>query len=250
MSAEIHRPQKAYPFPLPAFGVLAAVLLCLAAAPPAQAQLPACQPYICYVDLGPSPSFICPNSAVYPPAGRRSDPIVTTADNPGCDVSFWKAAVVQVDVPPECSGVTVWVEYAGTPEGWTVNIGDSDTNNGFGGDGGSLPSGQNAEVQILNQVLSAYSAADDPTGVDTIASHQLALRDGAVKFVVKDQFVSWGQPYSALSTPQLDQLFFLPTDGTGNRTIYVGLNRVISPVNGPSGFRNGCGARHAILFVQ
>ena len=223
-----------------------AVLLSLAAAP-AGAQ---CVPYICYVDLGPSPAFICPNSAVYPPAGRRSDPIVITQDNPGCDVNFWKAAVVQVNVPPECSGVTVWVEYAGTPIGWSVDIGDSDTNNGFGGDAGSLPLGQNAEVQILNETLGVYTAADNPGGVDTIASQHLALRDGALKFVVKDQFVSWGNPYSALSTPQLDQLFFLPTGGTGNRTLYVGLNRVISPVNGQNLSRNGCGARHAILFVQ
>lgn len=225
-----------------------AVLSCLVAAP-AGAQ---CQPFICYVDLGPSPAFICPNSAVYPPAGRRLDPIVITPDNPGCDVNFWKAAVVQVDVPAECTGVLALVEYSGVPVGWTVNIGDSDTNNGFGGDAASQPTGQNAEVQVLNQTLSAYSAADNPAGVDTIASQHLALRDGALKFVVEDQFVSWGQPFSNLASPQLEQLFFLPATppAGGNRTIYIGLNRVISPVNAQNLSRNGCGARHAILWVK
>lgn len=230
--------------------VLTAALLCAAVAAPAQAQT--CQPFICYVDLGPSPAFICPNSAVYPPAGRRLDPIVITPDNPGCDVNFWKAAVVQVDVPAGCTGVMALVEYSGDPKGWTVNIGDSVTNNGFGGDAGSLPLGQNAEVQVLNETLSAYSAADNPAGVDTIASQHLALRDGALKFVVDDQFVSWGQPYSSLATPQLQQLFFLPATppAGGNRTIYVGLNRVISPANAQNLSRNGCGARHAILWVK
>lgn len=231
----------------PALGALVTVLLCLAAAMPAGAQT--CQPYICYVDLGPSPSFICPNSAVYPPAGRRSDPIVITQHNPGCDTNFWKAAVVQVNVPPECSGVTVWVEYAGVPEGFTVNIGDSETNDGFAGDAGSLPIGQNAELQVLHEDLTVYSNATAPP-VDTLAVQHLALQDGALKFVVKDQSVSWGNPYSVLATPSLNKLFYLPSDGSGNRTIYVGLNRVISPVNGPNGFRNGCGARHAIMFVQ
>lgn len=249
MLERTHRPQNLSTNPVRLLGALATVLLCLIAAAPAGAQPPACQPYICYVDLGPNPAFICPNSAVYPPAGRRSDPIVITQHNPGCDVNFWKAAVVQVNVPPECSGVTVWVEYAGDPVGFTVNIGDSETNDGFAGDAGSLPIGQNAEVQILNENLTLYSAASAPP-VDTLATQHLALRDGSVKFVVKDQYLSWGQPYSLFATPSLQKLFFLPTGGSGNRTVYVGLNRVISPVNGQNTFRNGCGARHALMFIQ
>lgn len=230
-----------------ALGVLVALLLGLSGMAPLQAQ--GCVPFICYVDLGPSPAFICPNSAVYPPAGRRSDPIVITPNNPGCDTNFWKAAVVQVNVPPECSGVTVWVEYAGTPVGFSVNIGDSETNDGFAGDAGSLPIGQNAELQVLHEDLTVYSNATAPP-VDTLAVQHLALRDGALKFVVQNQSVSWGNPYSVLATPSLQKLFHLPTDGSGNRTIYVGLNRVISPVNAQNTFRNGCGARHAIMFVQ
>lgn len=241
MSERIDRPQK-----VRVLGALVTVLLCLVAAAPAAAVT--CQPYICYVDLGPNPSFICPNSAVYPPAGRRSDPVVITQYNPGCDVNFWKAAVVQVNVPPECSGVTVLVEYAGVPEGFSVNIGDSETNDGFAGDAGSLPIGQNAEVQVLQENLSVYSAASAPP-VDTLAVQHLALQDGSLKFVVKDQSLSWGQPYSVLSTPSLQKLFFLPASG-GNRTVYVGLNRVVSPVNGQNTYRNGCGARHALMFIQ
>lgn len=209
---------------------------------PAAAQCPA---FLCYVDLA-SGQAICPNTTVYP--NVQVHPIVTTPDNGGCDISFWKAALVQVDLPTACSGVTVWVEYAGLPEGWTVNIGDSETNNGFAGDSGSLPIGQNAEVQILDENMSVYSAASAPP-VDRLTIQHLALTDGAMKFVVKDQFVSWGQPYGDLETPSLNKLFFLGASNT-NRTIYVGLNRVVAPINGQDLNRNGCGARHAIIFTQ
>lgn len=225
---------------------LTALTLALAlgsiAAVPASGQ---CPPFLCYVDLA-SGQTVCPNAAVYP--NIQVHPIVATADNAGCDLNFWKAAMVQVDVPPECSGVTVWVEYVGQPKGWTLNIGDSETNNGFAGDSGSLPTGQNAEAQILDENMSVYSAASAPP-VDRLTLQHLALTDGAVKFVVKDQFVSWGQPYGDLETPSLSKLFFLGPNNA-NRTLYVGFNRVVLPINGQDTNRNGCGARHAIIFTQ
>lgn len=222
------------------FLVLGAVVA--VATGPAAAQ---CPPFLCYVDLASGQS-VCPNTAVY--LNIQLHPIVATPDNVGCDVNFWKAMMVQVDLPAGCSGVTVWVEYAGLPKGWTLNIGDSETNNGFAGDSGSLPLGQNAEVQILDENMSIYSAATAPP-VDRLTLQHLALTDGAVKFVVKDQFVSWGQPYGDLETPSLNKLFFL-SPSNANRTIYVGFNRVVAPINGQDTSRNGCGARHALLFTQ
>jgi hypothetical protein len=240
---------------------LAAVLLLALAAAPAGAQ-PTCLPFICYVDLtstgGPypmsgPPAFICPNSTVYPIAGRRADLTVATPPfNDGCNPNDWRAAVVQVDVPLGCSGIKVLVDYDGEPRGWTVNIGDSPTNNGFAGDAGSLPLGQNAEVQILDSTLTVYHAATAPP-VDQLALAQLALNDGAIKFVVENQFLSWGNPYTNLDAHQFVQnLFFLPDPvGAGeNRTLYVALNRVISPAAGQDTSRNGCGARHAIIWTE
>ena len=225
------------------FGVLALVAF---AAAPAAAQ---CQPYICYIDLVQG-AAICPNNSVYPSASRNIAPIVIGADNPNCSPGSF-AAVLQVDIPAGCTGVSVLVEYGGLPDGWTVNIGDSETNNGFAGDAGSLPTGQNAEVQILDEDLSVYSAASAPP-VDRLAFAHLALTDGSVRFVVKDQYLSWGQPFTELETPSLQKLFFIPTSPTApaNRNIFVGLNRVIDPVGASSSSRNGCGVRHALLFTQ
>lgn len=232
----------------------AAVLLTALVAAPAAAQ---CPQFLCYVDLDVGGGTICPNTTVYPTVTQPAPPpaagqpphpdLAVGAASTTCTGGSFRAVVVQVDVPAECTGVAVWVEYQGDPEEWSVNIGDSITNNGFGGDGGSLPAGQNAEVEVFGELVRLFSAADNPDDVDTLLSQHVALRDGALKFVVEDQFLSWGQPYSALETPDLERLFFLPDSVVApeNRTIWVGLNRSIAT---PS--RNGCGARRALIHVQ
>lgn len=228
-----------------ALGVLALVAF---TAIPAAAQ---CPPFICYVDLVQG-SAICPNDSVYPAAARHIGPTNVDANNANCTPGQDFAAVVQVNIPDACTGVSVLVEYGGLPDGFTVNIGDSPTNDGFAGDAGSVPAGQNAEVQILDEDLSVYSAASAPP-VDRLAMAHLGLTDGSVRFVVKNQYLSWGQPFSDLETPSLEKLFFIPTPpvvAPANRTVYVGLNRVISPVGGARMGRNGCGARHALMFTQ
>lgn len=217
-------------------------LLVLLAPPAAQAQV--CVPHLTYVDLiqggsiptGPFITLVEPLSRVTLPADSRC------ADKP------WWSALIRVDVPPECTRFIVWVDYFGDPEGWTVNIGDSETNNGFGGDGGTAPMGQNAEVEVLDEVLRVFSAADNPNDVDALATMHLALRDGALRFKVENQRLTWGQPFSALETPDLERLFFMPDNPVppNNRTFYVGLNRVIL---GP-GNRIGCGVSKALVMFE
>jgi len=224
--------------------ILAALLVPCAA----QTAAAACPPYLEYIDLGAGGGTIAFNTAVYPTT--QTNPVTNTPYNPTCNAALWRAVVAQVNIPVGCSGVAVWVQYEGEPEGFTVDIADSETENGFGGDGGSLPLGQNAEVQVLNDGLEVYNAATAPP-VDQIVTQQLALKDGTLNFVVKDQSVSWGQPSTTLSTPSLKKLFFLPAAPVSpdNRTIYVGLNRVVFPINGQDTVRNGCGARRAILVL-
>lgn len=224
--------------------MLLAALPLLAAAP-AFAQ---CPPFLCYLDLE-SGSSVCPNAQVY--SKVVTHPIANGQHSATCDASFWKAALVQVDVPAACSGITVWLEYVGDPQGFTLNLGDSETNDGFAGDApGTLPAGQNAEAEIFGDQLRVYHTADMPP-VDQLLVQSLELRDGAFKLVAKDQFLSWGQPYGELKTPTLGELFFLQ-QGNDNRTLYVGINRVIrSDSPGDQNLsRNGCGARHAMIFVQ
>jgi hypothetical protein len=219
--------------------VLAALALLVLVAPPAAAQ--GCPAYICYLDLVQG-AAICPNGSVYQVTALGD---VATTD-PDCPATV-KAAVVEVTVPAACSGFATTIEYGGAPRGHTVDIGDSVTDNGYGGDAGSLPAGQNAEVHVVNDQLLVYNAADNPMDVETLATANLALEDGALRVVVGNQSVSWSQPYTALETPDLERLFFLPDNPVApeNRTVYVALNRVIADTS-----RTGCGVRHALIFTQ
>lgn len=210
----------------------------------------ACAPYLCFIDLAAGSGFICPNGSVY--TVLQSHLTVITNNNPTCEAGQWDSVVVKVEVPEECSGVTIWAQYSGQPDGLTLDIGDSPTNDGFGGDSGSLPAGQNAEVQIFDEKLSVYNAAANPADAKELLASNLALEDGAVNVVVKNQFVSVGQPYQALATPNLGRLFFLPANPTApaNRTLYVGINRAIDPIGGPDTVSNGCGARRVFMTLN
>lgn len=210
---------------------LAALALLALAAPPAAAQ---CPPFICYVDLVQG-AAICPNGSVYQ--------VEIGPDSGTCPVAGFSARVT-VDLPANCSGLIVVTEFGSDPQDHLVNIGDSETNNGFGGDAGTLPAGQNAEVHLVDDRLLVFSAADNPDDVDTLADAHLQLNEGALKFVVDDQFVSWGNPYTALETPDLERLFFLG-DNPDNRTLFVAVNRVIANTA-----RLGCGLRHVLMFTR
>ncbi|HSL83684.1 MAG TPA: hypothetical protein VLF66_12990 [Thermoanaerobaculia bacterium] len=215
--------------------LLALAALLLAGGAAAEAQT--CVPNLAYVDLlGSGGQILSPPFEFL----GESD---ATDDCPGS----YRAAVLKVTIPTNCSCAVVWVEYVGEPHGWTLNVGDSPTNNGFGGDGGSAPAGQNAEVDVLDQRLTVWSAADNPADVDPLLMQHLGLTDGTLKLLVCDQYVSVGQPWSKLETPDLERLFFLEDDpgSPDNRTFYVGLNRTVASPN-----RNGCGARRALAIVQ
>jgi len=233
-------PQSAAPL----VALAAALALLVLAAPPAAAQCPA---YLCYLDLVGG-GAVCPKTSVYQNVDG-SFPMQSVdfgTDSAACATSG-KSKVVRVNLPDGCSGLTVIVEYGPEHDGHTIDIGDSVTDNGYGGDAGSLPAGQNAEVHVVQDQLLVFSAADNPVDVDTLATANLALEDSAIKFVIKDQFVSWSQPYTALETPDLERLFFLPSNPVApdNRTVYVALNRVVADTS-----RLGCGVRHALMFTQ
>ena len=219
---------------------LAALALLVLAAPPAAAQCPA---FICYLDLV-NGAAICPEDDVYMNKDG-SVPIehLDFDDLSGSCPATPHAIAVRVDLPAGCTGLEVITEFGGSPEGHLLNIGDSITNDGFGGDAGSFPPGQNAEVHLFENRLDVFNAATAPP-VDTLASARFQLNDGALKLVVADQFVSWSQPYTALATPSLEELFFLEAN-PDNRTLYVAVNRV---VGGPH--RTGCGVRHVLMFTR
>jgi hypothetical protein len=185
-----------------------------------------------YTTLGSYVSFLMPPQ---PPATGCSD----------------ERATLKIVIPGGANGCTqanIVVEYESTPQGWSTNLGDSPTNDGFAGDAGTTV--HSAELWILNEDLSLAPAnvlASFGLGIDNpLVTQHLALTDGSLKFVVKNQFVSWGNPYSLVQEPATKNLFAIPdttVTAADQRAIYLGLNQVIT---GRSD-RTGCGARRVMI---
>jgi hypothetical protein len=169
-------------------------------------------------------------------------PIVTPTSG---TYAGWGRTVAKIDLGRGCKCASIVAEYEGLPFGWTLNIGDSPTNNGYGGDSGNPDS--EAEMQIVNQDMSVYSSALGPGIVDNLMTQHFGLNNAALKFVVCNQYLSFGNPNGVLQTPNSKLLYALPDAGAGNNSLlYVGLNRVVA---GP-GARVGKGLRRATISFQ
>lgn len=174
----------------------------------------------------------------------------TPAPVPAAGCSGWKMAALKIVIPGgsnACTQANIVVEYEGTPKAWSTNLGDSPTNDGFAGDAGTT--NHDAELWVLDESLSLAPATPGPNIDNPLAVQNLSLTDSSLKFVVKNQFVSWGQPYSVVQEPATQNLFAIPDTTVplaDQRAIYLGLNRVIS---GRSD-RTGCGARRVMITFQ
>src|SRR6185436_144851 len=160
----------------------------------------------------------------------------------------WKRAALKIVIPGApnaCTQANIVVEYEGLPSAWTFDLGDSPTNDGFAGDAGTTD--HDAELWILNENLSLANGGNTVNNPQVFQN--LSLTDSVMKFVVKNQFVSWGQPYGFAQAPATQDLFAIPdtsVPAADQRAIYLGLNRVI--VNRAD--RTGCGARRVLITFQ
>jgi hypothetical protein len=140
------------------------------------------------------------------------------------------------------------IEYKKKAVGWTVNIGDSISNNGFAGDGADQSN--DAEMQILDQVLSVYGS--DYTAPDArLLLKSLPVVEGkraSIKLTIKNQFLSCGYngQTSELSSQYLYALKGQRDDeGAVNYEIYAAFNRTIG-----SSDRNGSGVRKITVELK
>ena len=159
--------------------------------------------------------------------------------------SGWSTALLRLDLAPDCHEAEIAVEYY-KPTAWTVHIADSPTNDGYGGDAGTTL--YNAELWINQQILWVASNRAPGGNDNELAQENLDLNYGALKFVVKNQSISWGPPYNVLETPGTKKLFALPdpSNPAEGYSIYLGLNRVVA--NDP--VRQGCGLQRAMITIE
>lgn len=152
-------------------------------------------------------------------------------------------ALVKLTLDPATSGferAVFTVEYGEAPKGWSVNIGDSRSNDGHGGDAGDQT--YSAELQILEDDLSIFG--NDlllPNPLHLALVENVAGAGKAVQVEVADGFVGWKSPgrNDRLASPHLFGLAGQrDTEGPTNRDIYAAFNRTISGRN-----RTGTGVR-------
>ncbi len=147
------------------------------------------------------------------------------------------------------------VEYDGTPTGFSVNIGDSRTNNGQAGDGATQSN--DAEAQIRENTLSLFS--NDTIGPPSV--NRLLVRlpgfaseDSTVNFEVSDQFLGWDNNSDTsgnLNSPFLYALNGQPdSEGPINYDIFAAFNRVIAGGTSPSAGRIGSGVDTVTITLR
>lgn len=168
-------------------------------------------------------------------------------------------AVVTLDLKPltgiKCKRANIVVEYEGTPTGWTVDIGDSPSNDGYGGGGQSNPTASCAEVQVHSSLVNAYKDCG-PGGAAALPLSPalpapLSLKDGSLKFAVEDGYLSVGQPFASAKDAQSFHLPDTTPAGVGTSDgskIYAAFNRVISLARDAA--RVGTGVRRVMITLE
>lgn len=165
----------------------------------------------------------------------------------------WLETVLKINLDP-ANGFDVakfLVEYDGTPQGWTVNIGDSITNNG--NDGDSATQYYDAEMQIFNTGLTVYGndqANED--GIEPLQQVNNFVTDGStVAFEVRNEYLGWDNNSGisdSLNSPYLYALNGQPDSSDQNQAnydIYAGFNRVID-----GSYRNGSGVANVTVCLE
>ncbi|MCA9778020.1 MAG: hypothetical protein KC800_14925 [Candidatus Eremiobacteraeota bacterium] len=132
------------------------------------------------------------------------------------------------------------VHYQESPRQWSLNIGDSRSNNGYSGDGGHQT--HDSEIQIVDSTMSVWGSdvMVEKEGRQLEQVRDFVRQGQVVEFEISDQKVKWKSPQT---NGELVSHFLFALagqddmEGPVNRDIFVSLNRVVA---GPH--RSGSGA--------
>jgi hypothetical protein len=159
--------------------------------------------------------------------------------------------VIWISLDPRTTSFTeasLTVEYKKRAVGWTVNIGDSISNNGFAGDGADQSN--DAEMQILDQVLSVYGSDYSAPDARLLLKSTPVVegKHASIKLTAKNQYLSWS--YNGQTNELSSQYLYAlkgqrDDEGRVNYDIYAAFNRTIA-----SSGRNGTGVRKVIVELK
>ena len=184
----------------------------------------------------------------------QNNPRVTPTFAGGSAGGFGRARV-ELNLEPPCDQATILVEYEGEAHRWTVHLSDSPTGDG---DGGMVAPGatlNSAELVVrepgTNQLPHKLEVFASQAGQGAmIASYDVNPYDSALRFVVRNQHLWWGQPHTKVEPNQgSNRLFQIPDTGPSGDgyKIYLGINRVYK--NPLPTDRWGVGVRRVMIWV-
>ncbi|MEG4842206.1 DUF4347 domain-containing protein, partial [Microcoleus sp. B9-D4] len=163
----------------------------------------------------------------------------------------WLEAVAKINFDGKIKKAKFIVEYDKTPSGWTVNLGDSASNDGYGGDAST--NSRDAEMNIVNGNMSVYgNDYNTPPGGELTPGNvpNFVTNASSVEFEVSNEQLGWDNKNGLKNSLNSPYLYALngQVDATGpvNSEIYAGFNRVIS---GP-GDRIGSGASKVTILLN
>lgn len=137
------------------------------------------------------------------------------------------------------------VTYGSAPSAFSVNIGDSVSNDGGGGDSGTQSN--DAEAMVFGQQLSVFGRDGTPT--QPLASVNTAIGAGTVLgFEVANGSFCWNhQSYACVNSSWLYALAGQADfEGPVNYDVYAAFNRVVSGRTD----RNGTGVASVSVFLN
>lgn len=168
--------------------------------------------------------------------------LTSPVTSPGsrCD----KQVVLRIDFSGKYHGAKFFLDYSEPPRFWTLDISDSPTGDGYGGDHGTTSN--MAETHIHNKQLRVYGN-DLPGHMDASSNGGLLIhttdnfvkRGSRVKLDISDERIQWksGKIKDFLESKFLFTLNGQePLYGIKDNFLYVGLNRVVA-----GNYRNGSG---------
>ncbi|NJK70588.1 MAG: DUF4347 domain-containing protein, partial [Microcoleus sp. SU_5_3] len=163
----------------------------------------------------------------------------------------WLETVAKINFIGNIKKAKFIVEYDKTPTGWTVNLGDSASNDGYGGDTGNQS--RDAETQILNGSMAVFgNDYNTPSGGELPQGNvpNFVSNGSRIELEVSNENLAWDNKTglkNSLNSPYLYALNGQADDsGPVNSEIYAGFNRVIS---GPAD-RIGSGASKVTILLN
>jgi hypothetical protein len=210
----------------------------------ASMQVASAQQYVIDLKSSSAPAVPAPLGNAITVENWSPLPASGTGSVQGC-AAGWYRARLKLDLnAAQAKQARIVVEYEGQPQGWTSHIAGAPNTDGYGGGDADAAEMHITSFDNNDDRLLVYSRPFFGQGVEKLLERQVSVRDGAAKFIVANQKVSFGQPFETLESPFSKTLFTIDPNGDG--TIYAAFNRVVSGRTD----RNGCGARRVLISFQ